>query len=350
MATKVAINGFGRIGRLFFKLAMENPNLEVVAINDLGDVDNMVYLLKYDSAQKDHGMDVSAKKVSDTENYFVVNGKEIPYFAIKEPAELPWGRLNVDVVVECTGFFTSFEKANAHIVAGAKRVVISGPTKDKQGTEFGDGKKGATVLMGLNEDLLDTCAITSNASCTTNASGTPLKVMMDTVGVEKALLNTVHSYTATQSLVDGPVKGDKDYRRGRAAAMNIVPASTGAAIAVTLAIPELEGKFDGVSLRVPTISGSIADITFIAKRDTSAEEINNIFRAAAQEERYKGLLRVEEDQVVSGDIIGDSHVAIVDLNFTKVIGNLVKLTVWYDNEAGYSNAMVRQVERIGKTL
>ena len=188
-----------------------------------------------------------------------------------------------------------------------------------------------------------TCAITSNASCTTNASGTPLKVMMDTVGVEKALLNTVHSYTATQSLVDGPVKGDKDYRRGRAAAMNIVPASTGAAIAVTLAIPELEGKFDGVSLRVPTISGSIADITFIAKRDTSAEEINNIFRAAAQEERYKGLLRVEEDQVVSGDIIGDSHVAIVDLNFTKVIGNLVKLTVWYDNEAGYVATLIRHV-------
>jgi len=351
MTTRVGINGFGRIGRLFFKLALKQDDLEIVGINDLGDLDNMAYLLRYDSAQKDLNLEVTTKVVSETEQYLVVGDREIPFFSIRNPEELPWGELDTDVVAECTGIFTSFEKSNMHITAGAKRVVISGPTKDEQGTEFGDGKIGSTVLMGVNHDAVKTCAITSNASCTTNAAGSPLQVMKDTVGVESALLNTIHSYTATQSIVDGPVKpGKPDYRKGRAAAMNIIPSSTGSAIATAKVIPELSGKFDGIAMRVPTVSGSIVDITFISQKETTAEEINKYFRIAAESDQYKGLLRVEEDQVVSGDIIGDTHVAIVDLAFTRVVGNLVKIMVWYDNEAGYSNALVRQVQAMGQSI
>ena len=351
MATKVAINGFGRIGRLFFKLALKNENLDVVAINDLGDVDNMAYLLKYDSAQKDLNLSVTTKKVSESEQYLVVGDTEIPFYSIRNPEELPWGELGVDVVAECTGIFTSFEKSNMHLTAGAKRVVISGPTKDAQDTNFGDGKIGSTVLMGVNHDAVKTCAITSNASCTTNAAGSPLQVMKDTVGVESALLNTIHSYTATQSTVDSPVKpGGKDYRKGRAAAQNIIPSSTGSAIATAKVIPELQGKFDGIAMRVPTVSGSIVDITFISEKETTAEEVNSYFKTAAASDQYKGLLRVEEDQVVSGDIIGDTHVAIVDLAFTRVVGNLVKIMVWYDNEAGYSYALTKQVEAMGQSI
>ena len=349
--TRVAINGFGRIGRLFFKLALKNEHLEIVGINDLGDVENMAYLLEHDSTQKELNLHVESKIVSETEQYLVVDGREIPFYAVRNPEELPWGELGVDVVAECTGIFTSFKKSNMHITAGAKRVVISGPTKDEQGTEFGDGKIGSTVLMGVNDDLIKTCTITSNASCTTNAAGSPLAVMRDTVGVEYALLNTVHSYTATQAIVDAPVKpGKKDYRKGRAAAMNIIPSSTGSAIATTKAIPELAGKFDGIAVRVPTPVGSIVDITFIAGRETTAEEVNKFFRIAAESDQYKGLLRVEENQVVSSDIIGDTHVAIIDPAFTRVVGNLVKILAWYDNEAGYSQALVRQVEKMGQSI
>ena len=348
---RVAINGFGRIGRLFFKLALQNDNLEIVGINDLGDLENMAYLLRHDSAQKELTVDVTTKIVSESEQYLVVNNQEIPFFAVREPSELPWGDLRVDVVAECTGIFTSFEKSNAHIEAGAKRVVISGPTKDEQGTEFAEGRIGATVLMGVNDDLIQTCTITSNASCTTNAAGSPLDVMRNTVGVENALLNTIHSYTASQSIVDAPVKpGTTDYRKGRAAAANIIPSSTGSAIATTKAIPELEGKFDGIALRVPTISGSIVDITFVAGRETTAEEVNDIFRAAADSDQYRGLLTVADDQVVSSDIIGNTHVAIIDPDFTRVVGNLVKILAWYDNEAGYSQALVRQVEKMGQSI
>jgi len=351
MATQVAINGFGRIGRLFFKLALQNDNLNIVAINDLGNVDNMAYLLKFDSAQKEMGIDVSTKKVSDTEQYLVIGDKEIPFYSIRNPEELPWGELEVDVVAECTGIFTSFEKSNMHLTAGAKRVVISGPTKDEQNTEFGDGKIGSTVLMGVNDDVIKTCAITSNASCTTNAAGSPLQVMRDTVGVEYALLNTIHSYTATQSIVDAPVKpGKDDYRKGRAGAVNIIPSSTGSAVATTKALPELAGKFDGIAVRVPCIAGSVVDITFVASKETTAEEVNKYFRIAAESHQYKGLLRVEEEQIVSSDIIGDTHVAIIDLAFTRVVGNLVKILAWYDNEAGYSYSLTKQVEAMGASI
>ena len=256
----------------------------------------------------------------------------------------------MDVVAECTGVFNSFEKSNAHLEAGAKKVVLSGPTKDSQNTEFGNGKIGATVLMGVNEHLTKTCSITSNASCTTNASGTPLNILREKIGIESAFLNTVHSYTATQAIVDGPVRKKKDFRRGRAAAQNIVPTSTGSAIATGKVIEELSGKFDGMAIRVPTVSGSIVDITFIAERETSAEEINQIFKDAEKEERYKGILRTESDQIVSSDVVGDTHAAIVDLSFTKVQGRLVKIVVWYDNEAGFTNAFVRQIELMGKSL
>lgn len=351
MATRVGINGFGRIGRLFFKLALKNENLDIVGINDLGDLDNMAYLLRYDSAQKDLNLEVSTKKVSDTEQYLVIGDLEIPFFSVRNPEELPWGELNVDVVAECTGIFTSYEKSNMHITAGAKRVVISGPTKDAQNTEFADGKIGTTVLMGVNDDVIPTCAITSNASCTTNASGSPLQVMMDSIGVESAILNTIHGYTATQAIVDGPVKpGKTDYRRGRAAAVNIIPTSTGAAVATAKAIPALEGKFDGISIRVPVVTGALVDITFIADKETSVEEVNELFKTAAESDRYKGLLRVEEDQVVSGDIVGDTHVSIVDLNFTRVVGRLVKILAWYDNEAGFSYALTKQVEAMGRSI
>lgn len=354
--TQVAINGFGRIGRLFFKLALQNENLEIIAINDLGDLDNMAYLLQHDTAQKElNNTAVSSEVLSEGEKYLCIGEgseqKKIRFYSIRNPEELPWGEIGVDVVAECTGIFTSFEKSNMHLQAGAKRVVISGPTKDEQGTEFDDGKIGATVLMGVNDDQIKTCAITSNASCTTNAAGSPLDVMRNTVGVEYALLNTIHSYTATQSIVDGPVKpGKTDYRKGRAAAMNIIPSTTGSAIATTKVIPELKGRFDGIALRVPTITGSIVDITFISKRETTAEEVNDLFRSAAASDQYKGLLRVEEDQVVSSDIVGDTHVAIIDPAFTKVVGNLVKILAWYDNEAGYSASLVRQVEIMGKTV
>ncbi len=350
--TNVAINGFGRIGRLFFKLALQNDNLQIVGINDLGDLENMVYLLNHDSVQKEMNIDAHAKIVSETEQYLCIGSDlQIPFHAVRNPEELPWGELDVDVVAECTGIFTSFEKSNMHLTAGAKRVVISGPTKDEQGTEFGDGKIGKTVLMGVNEDEVKTCAITSNASCTTNAAGSPLDVMRQTVGVEYALLNTIHSYTATQSIVDGPVKpGSTDYRKGRAGAVNIIPSSTGSAVATTKVIDELAGKFDGIAIRVPSPVGSIVDITFVASRETSAEEVNKFFKAAAESDQYKGLLRVEEDQVVSTDIIGDTHVAIVDLAFTRVVGNLVKILAWYDNEAGYSQSLVRQVELMGQSI
>ncbi len=349
--TKVAINGFGRIGRLFFKLALKNETLDIVAVNDLGDVSNMAYLLEHDSVQKELNVHVDVREVSENERYLVVQGKEIPFYSVRDPRELPWSDIGVDVVSECTGIFTSYEKSQAHLDAGAKRVVISGPVKDEQGREFADGKIGATVLMGVNDDVIKTCTITSNASCTTNAAGSPLKVMRDTVGVEHALLNTIHSYTATQSTVDSPVRAGKtDYRKGRAAAINIIPSSTGSAIATTKVITELEGKFDGIAVRVPAPVGSLVDITFIAARDTTSEEVNNLFRQAAKAPEYQGLLRVEEDQVVSSDIIGDTHVAIIDPAFTRVVGRLVKILAWYDNEAGYSQALVRQVAVMGASI
>ncbi len=346
--TKVAINGFGRIGRLFFKLALKKENLEIVAINDLGSIENMAYLLKYDSAQKDLNLPVEVEEVSEDEKYLIVDGKKYRFYSIRNPEELPWGELDVDVVAEATGVFASFEKSQAHLKAGAKRVVISGPVKDPQNFELPEGKCN-TALIGINDEIIANSVITSNGSCTTNAVGIPMQILLDEVGIETALLNTVHSYTATQSIVDGPVRpGKRDFRRGRAAAQNLVPTSTGSAVAVAKVLPELEGKFDGIAMRVPTVVGSMVDITMILKEEKTAEEVNEIFRNAVS--KYAGKMRVEEEQIVSSDIIGDTHTSIVDLSFTRVEGRLLKIMVWYDNEAGYSQSLVNHVEKIGQSI
>lgn len=337
MAVRVAINGFGRIGRGFFRAAHARSELEIVAVNDLTTPENLAYLLKYDTVYKRAPFAVKAG-----ENALIVDGKTIPVLAQKDPAALPWKDMNVDVVVESTGFFTEFPKANAHITAGAKRVVISAPAKD------GDGSvPGATVLMGLNNDRIGTCAITSNASCTTNSASPVIAILDETIGIEKAILSTTHAYTASQAIVDGPSK--KDMKEGRAAAQNIVPTSTGAAIAVTKAYPALEGKFDGISLRVPVPAGSIADITFIAKRPTSKEEVNDILRKAAQDPRWKAVFSATDDELVSSDIIGEPYGAIADLGMTRVVdGTLVKVLSWYDNEMGYVHTLVEHVVEAGK--
>ncbi len=336
---KIAINGFGRIGRLFFRQAFGRPGIEIVAINDLGDVSNLAYLLKYDSVYRAYDHAIEADKDRNT---LIVDGIRIPFLNEKDPLKLPWKDYGVDVVVESTGVFESFEKAKVHLDAGAAHVLLTAPAKDR------DGDMGATVLIGINEDKIQAHPITSNASCTTNAASPVMAVLSETVGIEKAVLNTVHSYTATQSIVDGPVKGE-DYRRGRAAAQNIVPSTTGAAVAVTRALPELEGKFDGIAIRVPVVSGSLIDVTFIAKRSTSAEEINSILKEAAASDRWRGILAYAQDQLVSSDIIGMPYGSVVDAKFTKVIdGNLVKVLAWYDNEWGYVTTLIRHLEKIGK--
>lgn len=339
--TKIAINGFGRIGRAFFKLAYKKPELEIIAVNDLGDNKNFAYLLKYDSAYGHSGLEVS---VPDSQT-LLVNGKRIRYLSEREPAKLPWRELQVDVVVESSGFFASYEKSRAHLDAGAKRVVISAPTKD----EPPQGIAGATVLMGVNDDQLSTCRISSNASCTTNAASPLIAILHEKLGIEKAILNTVHGYTASQSLVDGPAK--KDFREGRAAAHNIVPTSTGAAIAVTKAFPALTGKFDGISMRVPVLTGSMVDVTFIAKRITSTEEVNNILTAAAHKPRWKDIFSVTTEPLVSSDIIGMHFASLADLSFTRVVdGNLVKVLAWYDNEMGYTHTLVEHVSKVAQSL
>ncbi len=331
----IAINGFGRIGRLFLKGALKEPSFNIVAINDLGDVGNLAYLLKYDTVYGRFPGEVRFEQ-----GKLIVDGKEIIFLQEKDPTKLPWKDLNIDVVVESTGVFESFEKANVHITSGAKRVVITAPAKDE------DGPLGRTMLLGVNEDSAKTCSVTSNGSCTTNAASPVIQVMAENPGIVKAILNTTHAYTATQSIVDGPTKGS-DYRRGRAAAQNIVPSTTGAAIAVTRAFGELKGKFDGIALRVPVPAGSVADITFIAKRRTSAEEINDIFRNAAKDPKWKNILKVTDEQIVSSDILGEPFGSIVDLGFTKVVdGDLVKVLAWYDNEAGYVTTLVEHTKKI----
>jgi glyceraldehyde 3-phosphate dehydrogenase len=335
---KIAINGFGRIGRLFFRETFGRADMEVVAINDLGDLPNLAYLLKHDTVYRSFNKEVK----TDGEN-LIVDGKKIKFLQVKDPAELPWGELDVDVVIEATGVFESYEKASAHLKGGAKRVIISAPAKDE------DGELGQTVLLGVSEDKISVCKISSNGSCTTNAASPVIATLAENPGIEKAMLNTVHAYTATQSLVDSPTKGS-DFRRGRAAAQNIVPSTTGAAISVTKAITELNGKFDGIALRVPSVTGSIADITFIAKRDVTAEEINDILRKAS-EGRFKGLLSVSDEQLVSADIIGSPFASIVDSQFTKVVdGNMVKVLAWYDNEAGYVETLISHAMLATKNL
>lgn len=333
--TRVAINGFGRIGRAFLRAAVHDPDIDIVAINDLGELENLAYLLKYDSVYRQFPGQVSAEG-----GELVVGAKHIKVTAEKEPSKLPWKDLQIDVVVESTGFFTDYEKANAHIVAGARRVVISAPVKN-------DSPLGATVLMGLNEAKVDTCAITSNASCTTNSASPVIAILDEALGIEKAILSTTHAYTASQALVDAPSKKDK--KEGRAAAQNIVPTSTGAAIAVTKAYPKLAGKFDGISLRVPVPAGSIADITFISKRPTTAEEVNTMLRAAAAAPRWQGIFAASDEELVSSDIIGEPYASIADLGMTRVVdGNLVKVLAWYDNEMGYAHTLLRHVKAAGK--
>ena len=321
------------------RAAFGRSEIEVVAINDLTTPENLAYLLKYDTVYKRAPFSVEAG-----EGKLIIGGKEVKLCSEKDPAALPWKDLGIDVVVESTGFFTDFTKANAHITAGAKRVVISAPAKD------GDGSvPGATVLVGLNDDKIGAVAITSNASCTTNAASPVIVILDEVIGVEKAILSTTHAYTASQATVDSPAK--KDMKEGRAAAQNIVPTSTGAAIAVTKAYPALEGKFDGISLRVPVPAGSIADVTFIAKRPTSAQEVNDILKKAAQDPRWNKVFTVTEDELVSSDIIGEPYGSIADLGMTRVVdGNLVKVLAWYDNEAGYTHTLVEHVIEAGKHL
>jgi glyceraldehyde 3-phosphate dehydrogenase len=339
---RVAINGLGRIGRAFLKQAIVRDDIDIVAVNDLGDIENLAYLLKYDTAYGKSDLAISIEK-RDWKTVLVVNGKDIDVVQERDPAQLPWGEFNVDVVVESTGFFTEFAKAKAHLDAGAKKVVISAPGKG----DPVEGVSSATVLMGINHENLKTCQISSNASCTTNASSPLIQILNETIGVEKALLNTVHGYTSTQKLVDSPDK--KDWRRGRAAAQNIIPSTTGAAKAVTKVVTELEGKFDGIAMRVPVVTGSAADITFIAKRNTTVEEVNDILEQAAKEERWQGIFTATREKVVSSDIVGSTYAATADLDFTRVVdGNLVKVLSWYDNEMGYTKTLVEHVVETGK--
>ena len=336
---KIAINGFGRIGRLFFRQAFGAPDIEIVAINDLGDLANLAYLLKYDTVYRWYNKPIEVK-----DGNLVVDGKTIRILQEKDPTHLPWKDLGIDVVVESTGVFESYEKAKVHIQAGAKRVVITAPAKDADGTE------GKTVLVGVNEGDLRSVVLTSNGSCTTNAASPLISVLNEQLGIRKAILNTVHGYTATQNLVDGPVKGG-DFRRGRAAGQNIVPSTTGAAVTVTRAIKELEGKFDGIAFRVPTVTGSVADITFLAKRKTTVEEVNSILTKASKEPKWKGILAVTAEPIVSSDIIGAPYGAIADLSFTKVVdGDLVKVLSWYDNEWGDVTTLVKHVQNLASLV
>jgi glyceraldehyde 3-phosphate dehydrogenase len=333
--TRIAINGFGRIGRNAFKIAFARSDVEVVAVNDLTDTKTLAYLLKHDSNYGAYD-----KEVGSDEKNLIVEGQHIAVLAEKDPALLPWKDMQIDVVIESTGRFTDKDGASKHITAGAKRVVISGPTKS-------DGVD--TIVLGANDDKLKgSTEVISNASCTTNSLGAVMAILDSEFGVEKSMLTTVHSYTASQALQDAPAK---DLREGRNAAENIVPTTTGAAIAVTLALPQLKDKFDGLSIRVPTPVVSISDITALLKRSVSVAEINEVFKKAASEPFYQGILGVSEEPLVSSDYIGNSHSGTVDLLLTKVVGgNLVKVMVWYDNEWGYSNRLVEVVADAGKAL
>jgi glyceraldehyde 3-phosphate dehydrogenase len=335
MSYKVAINGFGRIGRSAFKIAHSHPELEVVAINDLTSTETLAYLLKHDS---NYGM--YHEEIGHDATSLIVGGKAIKVTAEKDPAALPWKDLGVDIVIESTGRFTNAEDAGKHLTAGAKRVVISGPAK---------GEGAGTFVIGVNEgDLGAEDTVISNASCTTNCI-TPVAVIIEEhFGIEKAMMTTVHSYTASQALQDAP---SKDVREGRNAAENIVPTSTGAATAAAKAFPALKDKFDGLSIRVPTPVVSLSDFTFVTKKDVTIEQVNEVLKAAAKEPRFVGVLDVTDEPLVSSDFIGNPHSSIVDLALTNVVGgNLLKVVAWYDNEWGYSNRLVEMVVNVGKTI
>lgn len=335
MKTKVAINGFGRIGRNAFKVAYERTDLEIVAVNDLTDTKTLAHLLKHDSSYGTY-----QHKVDFDEKNIIVNGKPIQVLAEKEPASLPWRDLGVDVVIESTGFFVDPAKARAHVDAGAKKVIISAPAK-------GDGAD--TFVIGVNEDQLDRAGeIISNASCTTNCITPVMAILEHNFGIEKAMMTTVHSYTASQRLQDAPAK---DLREARNAATNIVPTTTGASIAAAKALPALEGVFGGLSIRVPTPVVSLSDFVVVTKRPVTVDEVNEVFKKAAADPYYQGILAVTEEELVSSDFIGNSHSAIVDLKLTSVVGgNLLKVLAWYDNEWGYSNRLVELTADVGRLL
>ncbi len=342
---RVALNGFGRIGRMFVRLiydiknnsTFEREKVEIVAINDLGSLSNFVYLLKYDSVYGKFDQDI---KVDG--NNLIVGNKVIKFFQERDPAKLPWKDLNIDVAIEATGMFESFEKASVHLASGAKRVVLSAPAKDEDKDGF-----SKTVLLGVNEEELKTCVISSNGSCTTNSAHPILEILNNSLGIQKAILTTVHSYTTTQRLADSPEPGD--FRRGRAAAYNMVPSTTGAAIAVTKAVKELKGLFDGVAIRVPTICGSISEITLVSKKQTTVAEVNSILKKAETDQRWSKIFKTITDPVVSSDIIGEPFASIADLSFTKVVGgDLVQILAWYDNELGYTNSLIGHVIKAGE--
>ena len=335
MSVRVGINGFGRIGRNAFKIAFDRDDVEVVAINDLTDTKTLAHLLKHDSSYGTY-----AHEVGHDETGILVDGKHVRVFAEKDPNNLPWGDNDIDVVIESTGFFVTAELAKAHITAGAKKVVISAPAK---------GGGVDTIVLGVNEDkIANSSEVISNASCTTNCI-TPVMAVLETVfGIEKAMMTTVHSYTASQRLQDAPAK---DLREARAAAENIVPTTTGASIAAALALPSLEGKFGGMSVRVPTPVVSMSDFSVLLKRDTTVEEINQAFKDAAAKPFYQGILAVTEEQLVSSDFKGNSHSCVMDLPLTNVVGgNLIKVVAWYDNEWGYSNRLVELVADAGRAV
>jgi glyceraldehyde 3-phosphate dehydrogenase len=322
---RIAINGFGRIGRAAFKIALEKQGLEVVAINDLTDPQNLAYLLKYDTVYGRYNKPVSAGK-----DYLLVKNKKIPVFAEPDPAKLPWKKLKVDTVLECTGFFTEKDGAAKHLKAGAKKVIISAPTKSDD---------LVTVVKGVNEEKANGQKIFSNASCTTNCASPVMAILETAFGIEKSLMSTIHAYTATQKIVDGPDK--KDFLRGRAAAQNIVPSTTGAAKAVVKTLPTLKDKFDGISIRVPVACGSLTDFVCLLKKNVTEKEINQVFIKYSKMPRFKNILATSSDPIASSDIIGTTASAIVDLNYTRVVGgNLVKVLAWYDNEWAYSARLV----------
>jgi glyceraldehyde 3-phosphate dehydrogenase len=335
MKTRVAINGFGRIGRNAFKVAFERSDLEIVAINDLTDTKTLAHLLKHDSNYGTY-----QHEVSSDDQHIIVDGQKIRVLAEMDPAKLPWKDLKIDVVIESTGFFVDPAKAKAHVTAGAKKVVISAPAK---------GEGATTVVLGVNEDSLQgSSEVISNASCTTNCITPVAAIIESNFGIDKAMMTTVHSYTASQKLQDAPAK---DLREARNAAENIVPTTTGASIAAGQALPALQGIFGGMSVRVPTPVVSLSDFVIITKRKVTVEEVNEALKKAAAEPYYQGILAVTEEELVSSDFIGNSHSAIVDLKLTAVIGgNMLKVVAWYDNEWGYSNRLVEVVADTGRLL
>ncbi|HEY3346748.1 MAG TPA: type I glyceraldehyde-3-phosphate dehydrogenase [Nitrospirota bacterium] len=330
---KVAINGMGRIGKAAFKIVMDTPELELVAVNDLLPLENVVYMLKYDTVYGRY-----KKHVESSGGMIKVEGREVRYLSEKEPDKLPWKDMEVDIVLECTGRWTDIDGLKRHIKAGAKHVILSAPSKSAE---------VLTVVHGVNNPA-EVPEVMSCASCTTNSITPVVEVMGRRIGVKKAIMTTVHAYTSSQSIVDG---ANKNLRRGRAGAANFVPTSTGAAKATIKALPQYKGKFDGVAVRAPVPVGSISDIVFLTERPTSKEEVNNIFREESKSERYNGILGITEEPIVSSDIVGDSHASIVDLEMTQVVdGDLVKVMSWYDNEWGYSSQLVREAARLGEQI